>query len=542
MHIVIHDENRNIRGNDFPESLGEIVIGSSPDCQVYLPDIRVADQHLRLVRNSQNVWSIEKCEVPPESSAVHTRIYVNSLDLQENHVVKHHDEVMISRFRLTIFLETHTANSPKTQLMEDAAKIRAHPLPPASIVRTDPFAQAALRPGAVRQITDFAFMIHECVDLSSFMGACVTQVIKIFKAYRVWLGARRKGYGRLDYVESKRSDGGSCNEPPLFETFLFRCAERGQLICCTQTPEPETESAMCVPLVADRGILGMLYVDNKADAAPYGPEDLDLLMAVAAIVAKQLELIVVDLIKHTEAVAAGELSFMRELQSKMDPTNVPQWEGLQLAVYCKPGLEGAGDIYDVMGLPNGLAAFFAGHVKGEATRAALAMAEVRAAFRMGGLHADPPHVLLRAANWLIYNDKARCNMAAVGVVMNPRTGAMQYATAGPMGAVIIDGRGSARSLVQPASPHIGSQKEFAYSSVTGRLDDGETMVLFSPGCYTVTDRDGSELGEERFLDTISDSFGLSASAALDELLSDLKAYFKQGRAKDDISIMVLHRE
>jgi serine phosphatase RsbU (regulator of sigma subunit) len=96
--------------------------------------------------------------------------------------------------------------------------------------------------------------------------------------------------------------------------------------------------------------------------------------------------------------------------------------------------------------------------------------------------------------------------------------------------------------VLPNVPQVGATKEHVYESAAGRLQEGETMVIFTPGCLTVTDRAGSPLGAERFLDSVADSFGQAASVALSDLLSDLKAFFQEGRQPDDITIMVMHRE
>ena len=151
-------------------------------------------------------------------------------------------------------------------------------------------------------------------------------------------------------------------------------------------------------------------------------------------------------------------------------------------------------------------------------------------------------MLHRALNWLLHDPKHPASLASVGVVMNPNTGAMQFATAGKIGAVVLGHRGQVRSLTTPNVPEVGAAKEFAYESAGGRLLDGETLVLFTPGCLTVADPNGNPLGEERFLDGVADSFGQPASVALGDLLSDLKAFFQEGRQPDDITIMVLHRE
>lgn len=542
MHILVYDESRPPQGRDVPESHETIYFGSDPECHVYLPDLRVADKHFALCKRDKGAWTLKALDVADDSPARRTAIYVNSRDLSDDQVIRHNDEILIARFRLAIFLDSATANAPKASAMEDAAKIRAHPLPSGAIVHNQAIDEVHLRQGDTHRIAAFAFAIHDCADLAGFMSTCVREVQHMFDAQRVWLAARRKGYGRFEFMEAVKSGAKSCDEPALLETYSYRCAERGQVICVPQTDQKDTESVMSVPLQTNRATYGMLYLDNRADAGPYGEDALGFLCILSVMISRQLELIITDMVKRQESIATGQLSFMRELQANMDPTMVPQWEGLQLAVYCKPGLDTAGDLCDVMGMPNGLAAFFCGHMTGAATTAALALAQSRAAFRIAGLHADAPHIVLRAMNWMIHDPKKPCGLSVIILVMNPKTGAMQYASGGAIGAVVVDASGQMRSLMQPKMPPVGAQREFGYLSGSGRLEEGETMFLFTPGCLTLTDRAGSRLNQQELLDAMSDSFGQGASTALNDMLSDLKTYFREGRQPDDISIMVIHRE
>ncbi len=542
MHIVSQDDNNNVRGTEIPGNVDCVLIGSNPNCHVYLPDIRIAENHLCMRKGDGDDWWLETLEIPENTPAEFTRVYVNAIEATEPVKIKHNDHLMIASFQLVVFTNDATENAPKSAIMEDVSKIRQHPLPAGSLVRQECNENLSLSSKMMDSITSFSFELSNCLDLASLIASTISGTISALNAHKVWIGIRRRGYGRLEFVEAKRSDGTSGSDPARLETFQYRCTERGQQICCPQMEEKRIGSVLCVPLVGEFGKLGMLYVENKPDAIPYSEQDLDCLAVIAIVVTKQLERVVHEQIKRQEAIEAGEWSFMRELQAKMDPTSVPQWDGLQLAVYCKPGLESAGNIYDVMRLPNGLAAFMCGHIKGSPTIAALAMAEVRASFRMAGLHADPPHVLLRALNWLLHDPQCPASLATSGIVMNPKTGAMQFATAGETGAVIIDQKGDLRKLTQESMPEVGEIRDFMFHSQAGRLHEGETIVLYTPGCISVTDSKGECLTESKLLDSIADSFGLPASTALDELLSELESFFKHGRQPDDITIMVLHRE
>jgi serine phosphatase RsbU (regulator of sigma subunit) len=542
MHIVIRDEFKNVRSAEIGNAVDTVIVGSHPDCHVYLPDIRIANEHLRICRDPEGGWQLELGDIPEDTPAAFTRIFVNALEVANGTIVHHNDEILMATFALRVFTDDSDVHAPLASAMEDAAKIRAHPLPAGAIIRNEAEIETAIPVSRVREMTTFAFEMHDCPDLAALLAATITALAKRFHARLVWMGARRHGYGRMEYVESRLVDGRAGGDPPRLETYLFRCCERGQYVCCPSDDHDDVESVLAIPLYGSRAILGMVYIDRGSGDAAFGAEHLDLLTTMGFAIGRQLELIMREQIKLHEAIAAGELSFMRELQSVMDPSNVPQWDGLQLAVYCKPGLDSAGDIYDVMRLPNGLASFFCGKVTGSPTTAALAMAEVRSAFRFAGLHADPPHVLLRALNWLLHDPRHPAALSAVGVVMNPKTGAMQFATAGEIGALVVGDRGQVRSLRTTGTPPVGAEKDREYTSSAGRLLEGESIILFTPGCLTVTDAKGRPLGAERFLDAVADGFGQSASVALTDLLSDLGAFFKEGRQPDDITLVVLHRE
>ncbi|MCA9249678.1 MAG: SpoIIE family protein phosphatase [Phycisphaerae bacterium] len=542
MHIVVTDAERPTRGFDFSDEVELIRVGSTSDCDLFLPDVRVAEEHFQIRKVDGVEWILEHCEIPADSPAEYTRTYVNSIESNEAIRLRHNDEILIARFRLKVFLDNSSALAPRSAIVESASKIREHPLPHGAAVRGEAGEALTLPPGMVSTLADIAFEINQCADLSSLMGACIKLVQQHFSTHQVWVGTRRRSYGRLEFVETRLEDGSIGGDPHLIDTFVYRCTERGQQILCSKLDAFPVGSLMCVPLVADRGVLGMIYLDQRRDGAPFGRQEFDSLVAMGAVIAKHLDRIVADQVELQESIKAGQLSFVRELQSLMDPTNVPQWEGLQMAMYCKPGLDSSGDIFDVMRLPNTLASFVCGHVKGHATNAALAMAQVRAAFRLAGLHADPPHVLFRALNWILHDPQRPCEFSAAGFVMNPKTGAMQFATAGDIGAVVVGAGGQLRSLVQESMPAIGATREHAYTGGAGRVEDGETLVLYTPGCWTVANEEGKSIGRGQLINAISDLFGQPASSALDELLSDFRAYFALGRQPDDVTFMILHRE
>ena len=532
MQVVVHDGHEVIRNLKFEDSA--VKIGSHSSCGVYLPDMRVAMQQVVLVPIPGGGWLLDPVDLT-HRTILNGRQITGRMDLE------HGDEIIISDFLLKVFFEHQTdVKFAKTVTTEEVAKIRQYPLPPGALIRkqNDPF---TIPPGDERRLARFAAQLRECTDIDKLMEVTLRSLLEHFSARLVWFGARRQDYGRLEYVEGRTAEGTTTAEPPDLETYTYRCLERTQFLVIPRTDHESTQAAMAAPLVSQRGRLGVLYVDSKPESVVYDLGHLDVLCFYASLVAVQLESIVQERIRLQEAIRAGEMSFVRELQARLDPTSVPQWDRLQFAVYCKPGLDHTGDVYDVMRMPNGLATFFVAHVNASPTRTALALVEMQAAFRVAALHGDPPHVFLREMNWLLTGDRRECTASCCTIVANPKTGAAEVATAGDIGAIVVNDCGEHRDLVDRAVPELGTLKNFAYTSSPLRLLPEETIALYTPGSYSVCDEHARALGQDRLVDALCDVFGISASDALNNLLGDLGSFFKHGRQPDDITLVFVHR-
>ncbi|MCP4593759.1 MAG: SpoIIE family protein phosphatase [bacterium] len=530
MHIVVSREDTVIRAQTFDTDV--IGIGSDPDTHVHLPDGRIAPQHAK-IRTEDDGWVIEPLDFG------HALI-LNAAVVDEPASIKNGDELRLGDFTVTIYLDSELGKtSSKTAMAEDVAKLRMHSLPSGSVIAsTDAI---TLESATIVQVSDFALQLPQCTDFASLLNMIANGLREAFDARLAWVGLRRKTYGDLDLIDGRRRDGKTFTEPPNFKVFRHRCVERLQFLRLPQTDEPETESALAIPLRTERGCVGLLYLDTPPGTDPLGEADLHTLMMYGALITRQYEAVLAGQLHRQTAAVTGELAFLREVQARMDPTMVPQWETLQLAVYGRPGLERVGDLFDVMRVPNGLAAFLIARAEAPTGRAALAMAEVRAAFRMAGMHADPPHIILRALDWLIRADRDPCMLHAAVVVMNPKNGAFEYATAGKMGTIVVDRTGQPRVLNDPAIPALGQGDEYRLPGRSERLDSNETLVAYTPGCRTLTDAAGGRLGVDAFNSALCDGFGQSAVSALDELLADLSAYFRDGRQPDDITMLFVHR-
>ncbi len=515
-----------------------VLIGSDSTATIHLPDARVLPVQATLALQDDGAWIIE-------AAADNQVALLNGRPILKPTSLENSDEVKIFDFTLIISRASNQKQAapkkaPRTVATREVAELRAHPLPPASVVKhlKDQF---RIDGRELVRSTTLPAKLLESPDIARLIDFALDHTLEAFGGRVAFIGVRRNGYGPVEFVQGRNVEGRNVGEPPDMKTFIYRCLEQDQFICVPDARSEHLSTTMAVPLCCNRGILGLVYIDRKPNADPFSLDDLDHFSLFATQAAARLETIVTSQQGLQEAVDTERLSFLREVQTRMDPTTAPQWDGLQMAVYCKPGDRSGGDVFDVMRLPNGLAACLIAHVSGEPTRAAMAMVEVRAAFRNAGLHADPPHIFFRAFNWFLSEERVPCKLDAAMLVMNPKSGAMEFCTAGNVGVVVVDSRGEPRELFMADSPAIGEQKAANYTPGRDRVAPGETLALFTRGCLAVTDADGASLGRERFVDSLCDGFGQSAAVALDELIADHGAFFKGGTQPDDISILVFHR-
>jgi len=532
---TLSDETPKRRKLEFHNT--PISIGSASANTIQLPDTNIPQYHAMVLPQGDegDAWLLQP-------TALDVEILINDAPVAAPIQLEDGDVITITYFQILFSLDLPTELAlPEPGDLDELAKIKQYPLPPRADVRKGDD-DVVLSQAKQRALADFGLKLRACVDTPELMDVTLEALLPELGARTAWIGVRRSNSGPLEQVVGRSAKGKYTGEPWMLEGLCYRCMTRHQYIRIPKTTDPETQSLIAVPIVGDRGAIGLIVSDTRRRTRVFDESDLDFVTIVSRLVNSQLEAIIDQVANQREQNAAGELSLLRQVQSRIDPHNAPQWSGVQIAAFAKPGLETAGDIYDIVRPPNGLVTTFVGNVSSAGTlRTAQAMTEARAAFRTGSLHADPPHVQLRVLNWLLYDEKEPCSLSAAVIVMNPKTGLAEYCIAGDIGALIVDARGNMRSLAGSNNPAVGSAKVLEYAVKKEHLRNGETLAFFTWGCAAARNENGEPLGKTRFVDALCDGFGQSASATLDDLLVDLGSYLKDGSPPDDITILLLHK-
>ncbi|MCP4247285.1 MAG: SpoIIE family protein phosphatase [bacterium] len=531
MRIVVFDGDEVIRDQTF--STGPISLGSDAKANIHLPNLALHLEHLRVVTSGTGQWMVE-------SAASTSAATVNGKPLQKRCPVFNGDRIGVGPFVLQVILGDGGAFGPTGQTSLDAlARIKEFPLPKGGEVRKAD-QPITLDPERLHGLAGFAHELVACQDIQALMDRTLVHLLQVLPIRLAWFGLRRQPHGDLELMEGRNSDGSAESEPPMLPTFEYRCVERGQ--CLRLRKVERGGSALVVPLEARRGRLGLLYVESKRQGA-VGRAQLDLLYAIGLHVAARLEAVLMGTLQRRvqKATLTTDWTLLREAQSRLDPPNLPTWPGCQLAVFRKPGLERGGDAYDAMTMPNGMAAMMVGTVEADPVPCSVAVAQVHTAFRVAGLHGDPPKTLLREINWLLAGTATDAQLSVAHIVLNPKNGAFEYCIAGPTGALIMESSGRHRELAVLQSEPLNARKSTEFKRCGDRLVTGATLALFTPGCQQLRDESRQSLPRERFVEILLQGAGLTPADALEELQNELAGFFKNGRQSDDITVLLLRR-
>jgi serine phosphatase RsbU (regulator of sigma subunit) len=514
-----------------------IYIGSREGCAVRLDDPRVAPQHAVIFADDHEGWVLEPLE-QDES------IQLNGVAIPQRVALRNADEIAIHDHTVRAYFEEPklTPTPATTTSVAALTQFVRFQLPAGSSVRK-PDEELTLRAGQMARLARANMSLSHCSAVESLMDVALQRLFELIPAQRAWVGVRRVNYGAMEYVQGQTMTGQTTELPEIGERLKPRVLDRGQYVLIPYARADAPFSALAGPLCGPDGTtLGMVYLDTGDSGRRFEAPDLDLFVAINTLLAAQLDAIFREGARVRAAMLEGEVAVVHAVQARLTPRKLPQWPELQFGAFREPGRSRCGDIYDIVRLNNGMAAFMIAHTSAVGPAPAMLIAQAQAGFRTSAMHLDRPHIYLRTMNALMYDGAQDHPLELFTGVIHPPTGRMKFALAGNLGAYIISARGEERRLEAPArTPPLGVDKNAAYDELTEELAAGETLVLFTPG--VITARNGKEVtfGEERLVNILCDGFGQLASSMLKDMLTDLRNFTEAGAQPDDITVILAHR-
>ncbi len=201
-----------------------------------------------------------------------------------------------------------------------------------------------------------------------------------------------------------------------------------------------------------------------------------------------------------------------------------------------------GDYYDYFSIDNDYAGVLMGDVAGHGVPAALLMAMAKASVLLADeTQRHSPAFLLEALHKVIYrvkSSKIKRMMTCQYFAINTGDGTFKFANAGHCFPVLIKSRGRSIEQLKQVGTPLGITKKVKYKEEQLKLEDGDIVLLYTDGIIESKNRDGLELGFERFEQLALDSYDDNLEKFYQKIFDDYLRWTPT--AEDDIT-MILFR-
>jgi len=238
-----------------------------------------------------------------------------------------------------------------------------------------------------------------------------------------------------------------------------------------------------------------------------------------------------------DAHARNDREEAQRVQRALLPDALPSFAGCDIAARWLPALGVGGDCYDVLRFSDRRFAVAIADVIGKGVPAALLMSNLQAAVRVyAAPDADPADVCGRVNRLLHRNIAAGKFVTFCYAVVDLDARAIAFSNAGHNPPIVCHEDGTIDRL-GPTGLLLGVDERAAYTAGAVRLRSGDRTIWFTDGLVDARSPAGDYFGDERLVQIVLDSRGLSANALADRLIAEVRRW-SPGELEDDLTVLV----
>lgn len=237
-----------------------------------------------------------------------------------------------------------------------------------------------------------------------------------------------------------------------------------------------------------------------------------------------------------------ELELARRLQLESLPTEFPTRPSFSLHAAMQPAKEVGGDFYDVMMLPGERLALMVGDASGKGVAAAIFVAMTRSLLRAAiARGASPGEALAQANDTLAADNPAMMFATAFVAILDCRTGALTFASAGHDAPRRLAADGTEAPLHGRGQQDValGILGDIGYSDRVCAVAPGDVLLLFTDGVTEADRADGTFFGEDRLGATLAAARGASPPETVRRIAEAVEAFAAGAPQADDITLLCL---
>lgn len=357
----------------------------------------------------------------------------------------------------------------------------------------------------LRVLLDISTALAKTVELEQLLPQLAETLFGVFKQADRCLLIQFDHAGRpFPRVMRARRPG---TDDRFSKTIVRRCIETQQaflsedassdaaLGTAVSIAEFRIRSVMCAPLITTDGKpLGAIQLDTQDVTKKFKDDDLKLLTIVShlASVAVEKSQVIAALVVREKS--QREIELAKQVQLGFLPKSAPDVPGYEFFGFYSAAQTIGGDYYDYIQLPGGRVAVVLGDVAGKGVPAAMLMAKLSAEVRFCLLSEPRPDKALSMLNdQLVRGGIGDRFVTLVALIIDPVEHTFTLVNAGHQTPLRYCPKKKVFSLSvaeDVGGLPLGLMEGFEYQMISARLEQGETIAVFTDGVTDAANPDG----------------------------------------------------
>lgn len=350
-------------------------------------------------------------------------------------------------------------------------------------------------------------------------------------------------------------------EFPVGEGLVGRVAQTGRAelvgdatidprIVRHEDPALTVRSVIAVPLTFRDEFFGVLAVANPADDRPFTEIEFSLLQSLGEQAALALHNAAFLNLQIEKSQLDMDLSIASGIQQMLLPRHTLTFAALDLDARYTPAQKVGGDLYDIIGLPDGRLGVVVADVSGKGISASLLMAIVRTSLRhIAPRHASPAKVLTELNRSIAADLHGGLYVTMLYAVIDIARNTVSFARAGHELPLFV--RRDAVSGAQVS--HFAGSEGMPVGMVTDDLfaeviadqiepfAPGDVMVLYTDGITETPNEDQKEYSNARLADVVRRLQERPAREINDGILESVMKFAGDAPQRDDLTLVSVKR-
>lgn len=306
----------------------------------------------------------------------------------------------------------------------------------------------------------------------------------------------------------------------------------------------KTKSMICVPMVRNKELLGVIEVINKRGEKTFDSEDLFLLETLASQCAIAIENHRLTQKQIEAEVLEQELETAREIQQNILPKSTPHYDDLDVASFIIPAKQIGGDYYNIIRINDDQSLFFIADVSGKSISAALIVSIVDAClnsylkithekFNLMGLVKTMNQILIQSTTttkfttcWFGLYHHASAELVSVNAGHNP--------------PYLFQIKQDKNITLEKGGLFLGCiDSSYEFDKII--FQENNILVYYTDGVTEAWNADEEDYGEKRLIQTVLNNKQGSAQEILSAIKQDIYKHVKDAQQSDDIACVVIKK-